>query len=69
MGMYAEKGTQIAINAQTDVIIPMPLPIANEVLVMNLVELLKVELNPISLHNFLLIFVLSTNYKCLMWIN
>ena len=53
MEMYAEKGTQIAINAQTDVIIPMPLPIASEVQVMNLVELLRVQLNPISLHNFL----------------
>ena len=63
MGMYAEKGTQIAINAQTDVIIPMPLPIANEVLVMNLAELLKVQLSPISLHNFLVIqfYQLITN--------
>ena len=55
MGMYAEKGTQIAINAQTDVIIPMPLPIANEALVMNLVELLKVQLSLITFHNLLLI--------------
>ena len=50
MGMYAEKETQIAINAQMDVIIPIQLPGANEALVMNLVELPKVQLSPITSH-------------------
>ena len=42
MGMYVEKATGIAINAHMDVFIPIQLPGANEALVMNLVELLKV---------------------------